>query len=484
MSKRRVGLWLAVVLGLTLIIWIMYSPILTLKFTGRDSLNHISSAIERTLDYNRFFTEQLAYQDPWYRPISALSYGINYSVSGLNPTGYHFTDIFIHWVAALGVLVLGYQVTHRLWAAGVGALLFALNPLLPPTVLNIAQRHDTLMTLGIVWTIALLYAAFHTVGLNRAMAFLGSWLAFLIAVGAKESGLVALPLVLWMSWRHRQTLSHRYSILLTSLPFVLIALAYLVMRQIVLQKLVSPFNGNWNFRLLILYLQESIMPLMNYKSEIGIGWLAFAIAIGSIVLLCLANLQDIEFQTWGVLFGMWIGLPLVLYLVVGIPHIRNRYAYILIPPVVLLLLRLLTSPTPPPIKRLQSVSQLGAKVVLGIVLLAWMPLFGAPFFSPGVMERELAASSYMEALDSLVADLPPGTIMDFENVPTKFAHRDNMKIWLDLNWSAKRIVVGTVEPGKDPRGIAQLSMTRSGNHAVISATYPFQPQDEGDFDTE
>lgn len=470
-SWQRVSLWLAVLVGLTVLIWSMYSPILKLSITGWDSLNHIKSASERIPVYSRFFTEQLANGDAWYRPISALSYGMNYSLWGLAPIGYHVTDIFIHWVVALGVFALGYQGTGRLWAAGLGALLFALNPLLPPTVMNIAQRHDTLMTLGTVWTLALLHAAFHTGGPRRSLSLFGAWLAFVIAVGAKETGLFVLPLVLFMSWRYRHKLTGKYSILWTCAPFVLIALTYMGVRQRILQTPSSPFINNWNLELLLEFFQKSILPGLALNAW---SLLTVILVLVSILLLCLPLLQNEEFQTWFVLYSMWIGIPLLLYFVVGIPQFANRYAYVLIPPIVLLLVRLLTVPlTLRPLTR-QRTMQLGAKIVLWIVLLLWLPVFGVPFFPRGLMEREMGASSYLVELDRLVAELPAETTVDLEDVPSKFLRQDGVQMWFDLKWDTKQLHVGTVQATQSSRGRAILSMTLEGNRATISAKYlPF-----------
>lgn len=64
-----------------------------------------------------------------YRPLNTLSYFIDYRLWGLNPLGYHFTNLTIHILNALLVYQLGLSLGLG-WPGGlVAGLVFALHPL-------------------------------------------------------------------------------------------------------------------------------------------------------------------------------------------------------------------------------------------------------------------------------------------------------------------------------------------------------------------
>ena len=86
-----------------------------------------------------------------YPPLSWLSYAVDYHFWGLNPLGFHLTNVFLHVANAL----VFYGVTSSLFAracswssdkvrfgAAVAALLFAVHPLRVESVVWAAERRD------------------------------------------------------------------------------------------------------------------------------------------------------------------------------------------------------------------------------------------------------------------------------------------------------------------------------------------------------
>lgn len=79
-----------------------------------------------------------------YRPLTNVSFALNYAVSGLNPTGYHIVNILLHWVNAglIYVLVLAYLENRS--AALITGVFFAIHPIHTEAVSAIAGRPEVL----------------------------------------------------------------------------------------------------------------------------------------------------------------------------------------------------------------------------------------------------------------------------------------------------------------------------------------------------
>jgi hypothetical protein len=103
------------------------------------------------------------------RPLTYLTFWLNYRLSGRDPLGYHVVNVAVHVVAALLVLrVAGRITTER--GALIAAALFAIHPLLTQPVAYVFARGTLLMTVfcllslnswlrGRVWVATALFAA-------------------------------------------------------------------------------------------------------------------------------------------------------------------------------------------------------------------------------------------------------------------------------------------------------------------------------------
>ncbi|MDB6126037.1 MAG: Tetratricopeptide 2 repeat protein [Pedosphaera sp.] len=79
-----------------------------------------------------------------WHPLTWLSYMLDYNLHGLNPSGYHLTNLLFHIVNALllfGVLRL---MTGAIWRSAFVAALFAWHPLHVESVAWVAERKDVL----------------------------------------------------------------------------------------------------------------------------------------------------------------------------------------------------------------------------------------------------------------------------------------------------------------------------------------------------
>jgi len=157
---------------------------------------------------------------PYYRPMVTASFALDHALFGLDPWGYHLTNVLLHLANALLVLML----VRRLYPAGgrlgalAAALLFATHPVHPNAVGWVAARSDLLAGVGALGMLVAYQKAWSG---GRWLALVAGVGLFALAVLSKESGVVAVALVLFLpaavGWRRR---------LLTLLPSILLALAY------------------------------------------------------------------------------------------------------------------------------------------------------------------------------------------------------------------------------------------------------------------
>ena len=166
-----------------------------------------------------------------YQPISWITLGLDYVLWGMNPVGYHLTNLVIHAANA----VLCYHVIRVLLArtsrardadvrlaAAAGALFFAIHPLRVESVAWASERRDVLS--GFFFLLAVLGYVRMQDG-ARARWFVLSLVAFLLSLLSKAWG-ITLPVVLlaldWYPLRRRL----RGRMLLEKVPYALIALAF------------------------------------------------------------------------------------------------------------------------------------------------------------------------------------------------------------------------------------------------------------------
>ncbi len=193
--------WPWVSLVLLAVAW-TYGPTLDHGFAAADTFPLIESArIQAPGDIWRILTEPLMagtdFPDnrAFYRPVSTLTYSLDHGLWGLEPTGYHLTNLVLHGTACLLVLWFGARLTRDDWpVAGTAALLFALHPVGLDVVPGLPRRQDTIATVGLL--AALLAFDRHLdaeEGSRRWQVLAG--LGLILAMGGKEIAVVGLPLI-------------------------------------------------------------------------------------------------------------------------------------------------------------------------------------------------------------------------------------------------------------------------------------------------
>jgi hypothetical protein len=224
---------------------LVYLRALSCDFVNWDDPDYVlNNELIRSLDWGFIRTIFTTIPYDFYIPLTTLSLAIDYRFWGLNPLGYHLTNILLH-AANCGLLVVlaarllplpdrDGAVPRRDWVIALtlllAGLLFGLHPLRVESVVWVTERKDVLNGLFVLLAL-LCYVRYG----SRRLAGGGIWcrdyilafLFFVCSLMAKPSSLV-LPLLLLLLDRYpleRMTRSTLPSLLLEKLPFFVCAVA-------------------------------------------------------------------------------------------------------------------------------------------------------------------------------------------------------------------------------------------------------------------
>jgi len=155
-------------------------------------------------DYRKIVEEPAVHRLwPWsavlggtVRPVSRLTYALNYVAGGLDPSGYHAVNLLVHLLAALTLLGIvrrtacgprgGLLESHAGWFGFACAALWAVHPLQTSAVTYLIQRDESLMGL---FALVTLWAAIRSVTSPRP----GRWTA--MAALACTLGMATKPVM-------------------------------------------------------------------------------------------------------------------------------------------------------------------------------------------------------------------------------------------------------------------------------------------------
>lgn len=213
---------------------VVYSNSINNDFTFDDNIiitknNNIRQLGDLKALFLTNYWGESAPQDPLYRPITTLSYAINYHFSQLNPRNYHLTNILLHTLNSLLVYKIGVRLNIPSGPAFFIALLFAIHPIHTEPVNGIVGRAD-LLAFFFSLLAFLCYPGWHFFSL----------LFYLLALFSKEHA-IAFPIVLlcyclcFRSVRFKNL--SLFPMLYGLKGYMALTLAYLVWKKIVISSI-------------------------------------------------------------------------------------------------------------------------------------------------------------------------------------------------------------------------------------------------------
>lgn len=345
---RRAAVW-AAALSVVVISLAGYIFVLENFFTGTDTLTLIeTSRIQSLDDATRILTKPLMSGSrfvevaEFYRPISSLSYSLDTSLWHLEPFGFQLTNLLLHVLASILVLLLLRALSNRDTLLGwLTAVLFAAHPILIETVPSIDRRHDVLATL--FFLVSLLLFLKSKPGARYPRLTLGfSVAAYLMALGAKEIAIVLPYLVFSHSvlYRTGSVRNRLRSGMRAVLPFAVSTLCYLIWRLYVLGSLggyrdPSPISLpkmlTYFANVIQAYVRDLVYPVdflqvLNEDAAYNLTPLVILYAAGYIAAYgWIAKNQGARHKRLSIFLGIWLFVPLALFLVTVTFSHRSMY---------------------------------------------------------------------------------------------------------------------------------------------------------------
>lgn len=176
-------------------------------FTAPDTPSLIwSSRVDSWGDVWSFFTEPLMAGTSFptvglfYRPVAHLSFALDHALWGLDPFGYHLTNLLLHTTASVLVYALAVRLPGGSRARGVlAAGFFAVHPVAAEVVPAIERRQD-ILALSFLLGSLLAYLRARQEPDREAGWWGASLLLALLAFGSKEPALALPGIVVAHAW--------------------------------------------------------------------------------------------------------------------------------------------------------------------------------------------------------------------------------------------------------------------------------------------
>jgi len=298
-----------------------------------------------------------------YHPLTWLTLGLDYTIWGMAPFGYHLTSLLLHAAGAVllyAVLLAFLRLSGRpdlRWPAVVGALLYAVHPLRVESVAWITERRD--VTCGVFALLTVLFylrrAEEERAGRDARRWLVLSLAAFAASLLSKALGIM-LPAVLLLLDVHplgRFRPGNRARILREKIPYLLLSAAdgavmLFAMRHI--DSVHSAVTFHLPARLaqaaygICFYLVKAVWPsglAPLYRLDPGISptaplYLGAILAVTAVTALLLVRRRQAPGPLTAWLAYLLLLLPVLGLAVTGRQIAADRYSYLALLPITIL----------------------------------------------------------------------------------------------------------------------------------------------------
>jgi tetratricopeptide (TPR) repeat protein len=235
------------------LVFATYLPILNNGFVWDDTHNFIENLNYRGLSLSHLYWMFTTFHDANYHPLCWLTLGFDFILWGMNPAGYHLTNLMLHILNAVlfYFLILAFlrrtgladPSVHKIGvrlSAVIGTLFFAIHPLRTESVAWVSTRGDVLCGFFYMITIlAYLRMTDTEDDEDRKKWYIFSLAAFFLSLLSRAWG-VTLPLILLildsyplrrLIWKGRITGMHK-KIILEKIPFGLLSIGSTILSLI------------------------------------------------------------------------------------------------------------------------------------------------------------------------------------------------------------------------------------------------------------
>jgi tetratricopeptide (TPR) repeat protein len=161
--------------------------------------------------FERSLFARKASGESYFRPLTLLTFALNYPLAGEKPEGYRAFNIAIHLLVIVLTFLLLSHLAGR-WVATFASLLFALHPAHVQAVSYISSRSDPLYTALALLSLLFWYKGSEAEGMRKRLYLSSALGAFFLGLFAKETMVVVPALAVVMDFIWNRTGSWRNKI--------------------------------------------------------------------------------------------------------------------------------------------------------------------------------------------------------------------------------------------------------------------------------
>ena len=331
---------------LGLVVFAIYGRTAGYDFVLYDDMTYIVNN-ERLKDglslSNIFWSFTTPYFANWH-PLTWLSYLLDIELFGLEPKGFHRTNVLIHALNSVMLLSWLSAATKRLWPSAFVALLFAIHPLHVESVAWISERKDVL---SMFFVLATLITYTRYVRNPSSRIYVAVELLFVCALLAKPMA-ITLPLVLLLLdyWPYRRLSEARplRSLVTEKIPLLVISALSAVLTLIAQTRGggITPIDdwplmrrpltamasyGTYAFQTAF-PTQLSVFYPRYWGAEFWLVSLGGALFVGTVSYLALRTLKNHPYLAVGWGWFLVTLIPVIGIVQVGSVAHADRYTYI------------------------------------------------------------------------------------------------------------------------------------------------------------
>jgi hypothetical protein len=276
-----------------------------------------------------------------YQPLVLLSYAVEYKYYKLNASGYHITNIVLHTINSILVLLLIYTITKSSWISLFIALLFSLHPMQVESVAWVSERKGLMCAFFYL----LSFMAYIRFSRKRKISFYFlSIVLFLLSLLSKPMS-VTLPLILILFDYYQDNKLSMATVIEKAPYFMLSAAASVV--TIMVQRAVGAMqlekttfffkNILYSFYRVGFYIKKLLLPikLSSYYTPVHLSFsytsmefIAIILAI-VVIIVYLVNFKRINKEfNFGVFFFLVSLIPILKIVHLEGPFAADRYMYV------------------------------------------------------------------------------------------------------------------------------------------------------------
>lgn len=237
------------IISIVIINIVTYKDVTNMFFTTCDTLLIIKPAIIAEFDdLIRVLKTNIKWD--FYRPISTLTFGLDFYFWDLNPFGYRLTDLILHILVSLTVFWFAVVLLRgRIIIGWICGLIFSIHPISKYVISQIADRYDIIFTLFLL--LSLIFFSLYVQGeRKKKLLYFSSILLFAIATFSKESAIIFPFIVISYGMIFFKEESLKLRILDTiklTIPYSIVVIIFLI-RYVPLTGFGRTIFVPWNFK--------------------------------------------------------------------------------------------------------------------------------------------------------------------------------------------------------------------------------------------